>query len=240
MSRALSERDIERLIDHCREVLDLEDDAAASEYGYCSVPLCIIDAVYSINARYSSVQHTVARYCSFYGLPQWIKEEPHPPPPERQERVSDFVQKIEAAGVEQFVGKVLCNRQRTSTRSGILKAEAVLLFGKALQRGGVEYLQDVPRAAKVGLAEAGVLRIPGQHSGLSWRYFLMLTGFEDLVKPDRMILGFLSRCLGRTAGADEAQELLRAVCAELRPDYPHLTPRLLDNRVWAYQRGLDK
>ena len=85
-------------------------------------------------------------------------------------------------------------------------------------------------------AVADVRRIPGQSSGLSWRYFLMLAGREDLVKPDRMIFRFLERVLGRPVGADEAQAMLTAAARELDHEFPGIKPRTLDNLIWRQER----
>ena len=84
--------------------------------------------------------------------------------------------------------------------------------------------------------EAALRQIPGQGSRISISYFFMLAGSEDLIKPDRWIVSFLQRCLGRCPSLDEAQLLLSEACKALQLKYPHLTPRLLDNAIWKYER----
>ena len=49
----------------------------------------------------------------------------------------------ERFGVDFLTDKVYQNRQRTSTRNGILKSEAVLRFSRVLQQHGIQYMQDV-------------------------------------------------------------------------------------------------
>jgi hypothetical protein len=39
------------------------------EFRYASVPLCVLDAVFSIGVRYESVQALIQRYADHYGLP---------------------------------------------------------------------------------------------------------------------------------------------------------------------------
>ncbi len=75
------------------------------------------------------------------------------------------------------------NRQRTSTRSGILKAEAVRRFALALRDAGIDEFPDLDddRLAK---AEAIARTIPGQRSGISFDYFRMLAGDDSLSIPE--------------------------------------------------------
>ena len=70
------------------------------------------------------------------------------------------------------------DRQRTSSRNGILKAEACELFACALWEGGIEDFNDLSEA-RLANAEARVLAIRGQGSGLSFSYFKMLAGDDD-------------------------------------------------------------
>lgn len=200
------------------------------------MPLCIIDSVYSIGVRYEGVRNVVARFSEHLGLKKFRTDRKVVPAPGEQLPTSELVRMLREAGPEAFAEQIFQNRQRTSTRSGILKSEAVLRFAEALVRHGGEYLQDVPRLLGDSALEEDVKRIPGQGSGLSLGYFFMLAGSEDQVKPDRMILRFLSAVLGRDVQVHEAQPLLVAACAELLPEFPELTPRLLDHCIWHVQR----
>ncbi len=132
--------------------------------------------------------------------------------------------------------EVFRNRQRTSPRNGILKAEGSYLFAGVLREHGIEYLQDIEKVLDSRELEKAILAIPGQTSGISLQYFFMLSGSDDLIKPDRMILAFLKSVLGSPIRATEAQQLLAESAAQLRNTYPHLTPRLLDHEIWKYQR----
>jgi hypothetical protein len=193
--------------------------------------------VFSIGVTYASTQQVVDRYCKHFDLPDFRKDRSRLPAIESQQSISKFVHSMENLGIEEFAETIFHNRQRTSPRGGILKAEATLHFAQALQRHGVEYLQDAPRAANDRALEAEIFAIPGQSSGISFGYFFMLAGSDDLVKPDRMILRFLKDCLGRPIQAPTARKLLADTAAELRAGYPHLTARLLDYRIWERQRA---
>lgn len=103
-------------------------------------------------------------------------------------------------GVNGMAKQVYQNRQRTSTRNGILKAEAILRFAQITHEYGVEYLQDVEKILGNAEFEAEITHIPGQRSGISLRYFYMLAGSEDFIKPDRMINRFVCEATGKHFG----------------------------------------
>lgn len=225
-----------RLIESLRSKLDLSETLNPEEYAYQSLPLCILDAVFSINAKYESTRNVVERYCRHYRLRQVRRDTLCLPPVEEQEPISAFVEKITNLGPEKFAGMVLANRQRTSTKSGIMKSEAALRFAHVLQAHKVEYFQDVEKIQGKEDFENAVKAIPGQRTGITVRYFYMLAGSDDFVKPDRMILGFLKDQLGERLSQDEAQGILSEASDALKPQYPHLTTKTLDHHIWMYQR----
>lgn len=234
--RFLMTPDHERIALYADRVLPLSAAHLSDDYFYQSLPLCVIDAVYSIGVRYTGVQRVVARYCEYFGL-QKVRSDPHAlPAREEQESIGTSCEHVEQLGIEAMTSKVFANRQRTSTQNGILKSEAVYRFASVLRGHGVEYLQDIPVAAENAALERDIREIPGQRSGISLQYLWMLAGSDEFIKPDRMILRFLQAALERTVAVPEAQELLRGATEQLRKQYPELTPRVLDHEIWKYQR----
>jgi hypothetical protein len=221
--------------EHARTVLSLEAATLSDEYRYQSLPLCVIDAVFSISARYASTRQVVVRYCE-YTSQRRIRSSAELPPIEQQESITSFCTRREQADVGRMAELVYQNRQRTSTRSGILKSEAVLLFAQALRSFGVEHLQDVPHVAESEAFKTAITSIPGQRSGISLQYFWMLAGSEEFVKPDRMVVRFLESALDRPVRTAEAASLLREASNQLNTEFPNMNPRLLDHEVWKYQR----
>jgi hypothetical protein len=76
--------------------------------------------------------------------------------------------------------------------------------------------------------------IRGQGSGLSWGYFLMLTGTEG-VKADRMIRRFVADALTREEreiSQDDAHQLVTEAATLLG-----LSVSQLDFAIWLYQSG---
>jgi len=53
----------DNLLLYCEEVLNLKNARLSDSYYYSSLPLCILDAVYSIGVRYTSTKNAVLRYC---------------------------------------------------------------------------------------------------------------------------------------------------------------------------------
>lgn len=230
--------DLAVVIEACRPVLGggKSIEKVAEEYTYACLPLCVIDSVFSIGVRYEGVRHVLERYCAFAAVPRLSPTRTVPTRAEQQS-MAEFLRLALALDAERLAVEVFGNRQRTSTRNGLLKAEAVVRFARVLTQHRVEYLQDVLEARDLDVVERGVRAIPGQSSGLSWRYFLMLAGREDLVKPDRMVLRFLERTLRRPVAPDDAQLLLRAAADTLCREFPGLTARTLDNLIWNAERS---
>jgi hypothetical protein len=86
-------------------------------------------------------------------------------------------------------------------------------------------------------ARADVSAIPGQGTGISFSYFLMLAGRTDVVKPDRMLIRYVARALGRrNLDFAECEQLVLAACSVLQSEFPQLTASLLDFHIWEYQR----
>jgi hypothetical protein len=226
--------EIQTFFNYCKTKLDLTNLFQAEEYGYHNLPLCIIDAVFSIGVRYTSTENTVKRFCEHIGVTRLRKRDLAPR--SEQLSVSAFIQLHQGSTFQEMAEKVYQNKQRTSTRSGILKSEAVYLFAKVLQQFGVEYLQDVEKIMGDPFFEAEIAKIPGQSSGLSTRYFYMLVGDEDAIKPDRMVRRFVFDAVQRELSAEECQELLLAACVELVKEFPSITPRSLDHQIWLYQK----
>lgn len=203
---------------------------------YQSITLCLIDAIFSINVRYEGVKNVVRNYCETYRLQERRVSAARLPPLADQDSIAKLVLRIQKRGSEAFASEVLQNRCRTSPTNGILKAEAVFRLAKILKRHGVNYLQDVPVILKNELIEAEFRTVPGQRSGISFKYFLMETGREELVKPDRMLLDWLERTLNRRVSAPQAQSLLKDAAANLRSKFPKVTPRQLDLLIWNHER----
>ena len=231
----IQQSDIQAIAAFCKAHLDLASAQLVDEDYYQSLPFCVIDTIYSINANYTSTRNTVIRFCDYFGLNQINRQKPGATID--QLSTSAFIDLYDQHGVVGMAEQVYQNRQRTSTRSGILKAEAVLLFSQVLQRFGIEYLQNVEKIIGDPEFEKQVQSIPGQGSGISLRYFYMLAGSDDHIKPDRMIARFIQDAINKPLSIQQSHDAIVGACSLLAADFPTLTPRLLDNLIWRYQRS---
>jgi hypothetical protein len=227
--------DVDLLLQHLAALPGFERAGRGEEFWYASVPLCVLDAVFSINARYEGVRAVVTRYCAHFGTPMQRARDALPAPSD-QVRVSRLIEQISTVGGAAFAEEVLRNRARTSAVNGILKAEACLQFAEVLRQHKVEVLQDlINRDADPKLFKE-LESVKGQSSGIAVRYFFMLAGADHLVKPDRMILRFLNRVLDRAVDGGEAQALLSTAAVELQKRYPEVTAQSLDHAIWSRER----
>jgi hypothetical protein len=175
-----------------RTKLPLGDAAFGDQHEYASLPLCIIDAVFSIGVKYASTKLVPPRWAEAQ-IPAW-------PIYRRgaiiEHSISDFLKALDSLPSDRLAASVFKNRQRTSSKNGILKAEAVRQFAMALRDSGVERFSDCKGVATLEAAEALVRQtIKGQRSGMSFDYFRILVG-QETVKADRMVCRFVACAAG--------------------------------------------
>lgn len=229
--------EVDRLVQHIRETLGNLDAPLPDNEWYSSLALCVIDAVYSIGVRYESVQSAISNFCWWA---HWEKDLPKAP---REYTISEFFALLEPFNRDwdQIADEVFSNRQRTSPRGGILKAEAVFKFAKVLKKYGIEKYESIPLEGLNYKVAADIQGITGQGSGLSYKYFLMNAGNTREVKGDRMITRFVGEAVGIPGiSGDEAEDLVRAAADVLQAEHAELTPYKLDNLIWNYQRNKEE
>lgn len=136
----MSASPVSKLADHI-EKIGLEELTLVEEYRYASLPLCVVDAVFSIGVRYSSTQKVVENLCHYTGWSRFATSRDTREAGERQ--ISDLIRAFDKGGVKYMAERVFQNRQRTSAQSVILKAEAVLLYCQALADAGINNFKDL-------------------------------------------------------------------------------------------------
>ena len=216
------------------EQTELKIPKLADEYRYASLPLCVVDAVFSIGVRYTSTQKVVSNLCEYAGWTRFFAS--------REARgageygIGDLNSMFDKFGAEGMAESVFQNRQRTSSRSGILKAEAVLLYCRTLIKAGINDFPDLDGERRE-YAEAIILGLPGQSSGIAFDYFMMLAGDDNLIKPDRMVQRYVAHALDLDSVPQPRQAaiLVRLAAKELRTRGQLWTPLSLDNAIWRHQ-----
>src|SRR5258708_4961098 len=181
-----SSTECDRLISHIeKSTIGLTEAALGPSSYWASLPLCVVDSVFSIGVKYyPGVENVVVRWCESQS-PRWEQESRSKPTSDVGPTVTEFIEIIN----RRLDGgctyeNLFHNKWRTSSRNGILKAEAVHLFAKELLACGINRFTDVRDHKKLAVAEKRLKGIPGQRSGLSFKYFQMLIGAEDYVKSD--------------------------------------------------------
>jgi hypothetical protein len=185
-------------------------DPQPRERRWTSLSFCIVDAVWSIGARYDSVVVPLVRekFAAEFGVtePTIAASEPLPADPLP-------LPKLEGLAVDSLTD--MTNRQRTSTRGGILKADAVLRHIAVFREHHVDSMQDAlalfSDAERFARVDDALRLIPGEGGyGVRRNYLWMLIGQDDLIKPDRMVLRWLGRQGVKTDPAG-ARDIITAI-----------------------------
>ena len=229
----------ERIARYCLSHMDLQHAKLSDEYFYQSLPFCIIDAVYSLASNYTSTRNTVIRFCRYQNLERLRPLNSPYPANKYQYSVQEFEALLSSySDNEKIAIEMFDNRQRTSTRNGILKAEAVHRFAKVLLQHKVNYFEDMQAVVASKELERDICGIPGQTYGTSLTYFFMLAGDENMIKPDRMIWDFLFRVIPTDEiGQRRLESWYTEALHIIQKTYPELTLRQLDHEIWKYERS---
>lgn len=203
---------------------------------WVSLAFCLVDAVWSIGAHYDNVVVPLVRegVARRFGV-----DKPTAPAEGFQPNDPLTLRQLADLGLDELTE--LTNRQRTSTRGGILKAEAVLWHCRLFRESGVETLEqaidlmaDEERFSKLDRA---LRSIPGEGSfGIRRGYLWMMIGNDSLIKPDRMVLRWLDRQGVRT-DPDGARDIIAALVSRVvLPDGRHPSAWEVDHAIWGAAR----
>jgi hypothetical protein len=235
------------LVAYIEANIDVAKAAQGPDFYYASLPLCIIDSVFSIQARWHSV--VFPRVTAWAESQRWQLKKSEKSELKRP-TIDEFIHVVEEINGNDDSFERLANKNALNYRgrvaankSAILKAEAVYRFAKALRECGINDYSDLKDRKKLEDAEAKVKNIKGQRSGLTFKYFLMLSGDESLVKGDTMLSRYVATALGiKKIDPLKAEKLVIAAAEKLKHKYVGLTPARLDYAIWNYQRvkGKDK
>lgn len=213
---------------------------------YSSLPLCALDAVFSIRASYEKIVNPlIDRVCKELDLAR-AADNPLEIPGEEQLSVSDFMQRLtehyqlskDAAPAQngEILAEKINNRQRTSTRNGILKAEAFLRYLDVFRNNHIESYQDLNNPENQPAVEQALRKIPGQNVAVD--YFFMLAGERNLVKVDTHLRRYVDAAVGKNLTNEAIINLFREAAAHYQKNgCSDMTPRHLDHIVWSWQKG---
>jgi hypothetical protein len=222
----MTEGDADRVLAHVRHTLGDPAQWTAPP-DHTSVALAAIDAVWGIGVRWSSVRNVLARYRDARRRAGGDPDSDGP---------AQLIALIDGAGGPEGFADSVANRQRTSTRNGVLKAEAVRRVADVLRDAGLSTPAQVRAASETQLTalRAAWTQVPGQGSGLSLDAFLMGCG-RGGVKADRMVRRFVAQALDTTE-QKVAPARAAALVTEAARRYG-VQARRLDAAIWDLETG---
>lgn len=223
------EVNINKIVEKIEQIQQIKEDLP-DEYYYTCLPLCLIDAIFSIGAKYKSTKNAVVYFAENNGIHLDRRTGAS------DYTIDDFLARFDECNSEDFseVAKHLFNnRQMTSTKNGIRKAEAVKRCALVFQKHGIQTIQDFQKKMTDKI-ESQYKEVPGQGSGISLTYLKMLSGNDKLIKPDRHVLRFFDGNYEDKNDREQAQKIVNQVVIELKPKYPDITARKVDYMIWNY------
>jgi hypothetical protein len=203
----------------------------SKHYGPKSLVICVIDSVFSIGVKYESTIKVVERFAEYVGIN--IENDEY--------TLEQFLDSFQDYTYEQLADDVFKNRQRTSTRNGILKAEAVVHYINILNSNGINTTEDLLNHENITRVRNEIMLIPGQKSGVSFAYVMMLAGDTSLFKPDRHIYSFFESFLGYgKLNEDQLKSKFNEQFKIIKGEYSVFTIRLLDSLIWTFMKNINK
>ncbi|MFD4779758.1 heme peroxidase [Rhodococcus qingshengii] len=193
-----------------------------------SLALCIIDSIASTGAHYNSVKNVLRHYIDYRQTQDGNAD---------TDNAGTLLGTFDELGGPQEWAAMTNNRKPTSTTKGApLKAAAIHEAAGRLRELGIDSTDDLRAADADALAVAKKVwsAVPGQRSGITWNYFLMLAGIPG-VKADRMVIRYVADAIGTTpenVSAADAAMLVKAVAVKSGHNVTHL-----DHAIWRFESG---
>lgn len=224
--------DVDLVVTALRRIGVGSDSGTAAEYGYANLPLCLVDAVFSLREPYSQVRCTVVRFGRY-----WDANFGPPRAGSPELMLSTFTTVVEVLPAEQLARDMFQDAHKAPGCRELFKAAVVVDLAQRLCSAGIETREDVLMEEHQTALHEAVTNTRGI-GPVGLRYLRMLCGDEDEAKPDVWILRFLQEdVLTRHVSEDEAVGLLRAATEIIRADVPWLTLRAVDHAVWLRKSG---
>ena len=237
---------IENSLDKIIEDLKIDqiinkDSILSKEYFYHSLPQCVVDSIFSIGVRYSSTKNTVNNFSNYFEIPVYRKRNSKYILKQEQLSINNTIKVLSNFTHEETSKDIYKNFQRTSTKSGHLKSSVVFKFFKILKKFGINFYQDLDKLNNGEVFESfknDIISLRGQSSGISFDYFLMLSGNNDFIKVDRMVRRFLvnNKIIGLNDKISDVKKCFKLLLNEINNKISvKLNSRELDHLIWKYQ-----
>jgi hypothetical protein len=197
--------------------------------GYSHLGIAILDAVLSLRSRYDSVVvPTLKRYCEAAGL-DWSDLDSVQPEYGAQALV-DFL------GPKSTDERCAILTKHVAPGTNTRKADLCVEIAQVLVAKGVDTHTSLAVVLEASPdLEWKIRRLSGVGPA-AWWYLLNLSKVEK-VKPDTMIVRWVSAVLDEPVGQKEAARLIEVAAAEIQGDGADPSVRTLDHLVWRKQSG---
>lgn len=208
---------LNRFVEYCKNTLDFEQILIMPEYK--SLPLCIIDCIYSLRTKYEpTTVRIVQRYADAYLKGDITGED----------TLKDFMQYIDEVGYQGFAENILNNKQLLANK---LKSEICYEIARKLLLLGINTLEDFRNYKEFELIEIVLSSIKGVGAA-AINYLFMLAGDQNRCKLDVHLEHFIKDATGATLNNEEVQRLFKEAVSLLKIDYPGMTVMRLDGIIW--------
>lgn len=188
-----------------------------------SLALCVIDSIQSVGVKYAGVEAVVQGYRQHRGAEAAATD-----------GTPELLEVFDHLSVDGFAATIGNQNRAWSRKSAPLKAAVMKRAAETHLDHGVRTTRDLRAHSGVQGLEQAWRALPGQRSGITWRYLLMLAGDKN-VKPDRMVRRFVASALGedpKTRTNDELVAIVVGAAEELG-----IHPVLADHLVWRAASG---
>lgn len=207
-------------VEFCRNNIHIQGTTSV----YHSLPICIIDCVYSLRTKYKSVTVPIVhRYADTYLNGNVM---------DTDDNLSLFLEHMNHCGLQYFADKVVCNHQKLG---GIPKEEICYKIATYLKCLNINTLAEFRDYSHPELLEIVLNGIKG-FGDAGVNYLFMLAGDTSRCKPDVHIHRSIRDACGNDVTNDECQIIFTEAVAEMQTEHPNLTVRDLDFAVWSHYR----
>ena len=206
------------------------EGALITPRGYSHLSIAILDAVLSLRSRYDSVVvPTLERYCEAAGL-DWSGLDAVQPEHGAQALV-DFL------GPKSTEERCRILTKHVAPGTNTRKADLCVTIAQVLVDNGVDTHTSLATVLEQSPDLEWKIRHLAGVGPAAWRYLLNLSRVEK-VKPDTMIVGWVSKVLDDTVVTQkEAARLIEVAAAEFQGPGDDPSVRTLDHLVWRKQSG---
>ena len=214
---------VNTMVNFCKNHFDLNQ---VISYDYHSLPVCIIDCVYSLRVHYdTTTKRIIDRYARKYLNGDVFNS---------TETISDLLSHFDELNSKSDFSRIINNKQKLG--KDIPKESVCYDIAKYLSYLHIESLNDfLEFEDKIFLEK--VLRSVKGFGSAGVNYLFMLTGDIDRCKIDTHISQFMNDIFGDKPPENEIYRLFKEAVKILKNEYPGLNVRNLDGIVWRYYQS---